>query len=118
MNDHEELVDTLARRIGARDDDCGGSTGDWHEHVERIRARSGATDEELARAVRDVVQGRAPDAKIDAGCVRRLAHYLFVETARVEPKALLAVPQLLGDAERGTVSLDGVLAFAAHVIGE
>lgn len=115
MTEPHELVDVLARRIAAREDDCGG--GDWHEHVQRMRTESGATDEELARAVRDVVQGRTPDAKIDERCVRRLAHYLFVEAGRADAQALVAVPRLLGEAERGAVSIDGVLAFAAGVIG-
>src|SRR5262249_25641542 len=111
MMEPEELVDVLARRIGAREDDCGAD--DWHDHVQRIRVESGATDEELARAVRDVVQGRTPDARIDERCVRRLAHYLFVEAGRADAQALVSVPRLLGEAERGEVSLDGVLAFAA-----
>jgi hypothetical protein len=116
MEEHGILVAALARRIGARADDCGAA--DWREHVERLRAESGASDEELARAVRDVVQGRTPDARWDEGCLRRLAHYLFVETARADVQALVAVPRLLGDAERGRVSFDGVLAFAEAILPE
>src|SRR5258708_28273609 len=95
MTEPSNLVDVLARRIGASDDACG--AGDWRDHVARLRAESGATDEELARAVRDVVQGRAPDARIDERCVRRLAHYLFVDPGRKDAQALVAVPRLLGE---------------------
>jgi len=109
------LIDDMLRRIGhSAEDDA--TAPSWRERLRDLRARSGAGDADIARAVRQLVQGRPTGEPLeDDPTVRALARLLFVETARVAPQALIAVPMLLDLVEVGRGTLDEALAYAESV---
>jgi len=110
------LIDDMLRRIGHSAEDDGVTSASWRERLRDLRARSGAGDADIARAVRQLVQGRPTgNALEDDPTLRALARMLFVETARVAPQALIALPMLLDLVEVGRGTLDEALAYAESV---
>ena len=81
------LIDELRRRIGRGTWEDGGSHAHWREALAALRREPGVTDADIARAVRQLVQGRAASGALEEhAAVRALAQRLFVETARVSPR--------------------------------
>ena len=52
------LIDELRRRIGRGTWENGGSRADWRESLAALRGEPGVTDADIARAERQLVQGR------------------------------------------------------------
>lgn len=114
-----ELIDDLCRRIGRAAESEGVAHGGWRERLAALRARSRASDLELARVLRRLAQGRLIGEPLeDDPAVRSLAHLLFVETARVAPRALIAVPILLDLVEVGRGTLEEALSYAESVTSD
>lgn len=110
------LIDDMRRRIGTTADADGAIHAHWRERLAAVRARSGASDADLARVVRRLAQGKPSGETLeDDPGVRSLAHLLFVETARVAPRALIAVPMLLDLVEVGRGTLEEALCYAESV---
>ncbi len=110
------LIDELRRRIGRGTWEDGAARADWRESLAALRDEPGVTDADIARAVRQLVQGRtASGALEEPAAVRALAQRLFVETARVSPRSLIAVPMLLDLVEAGRGTLEEALLYAESV---
>ena len=112
------LIDDMLRRIGYAGHHEEGPAAGWRERLASLRARSGAADAHIARVLRQLVQGRPSGDPLEGDpAVRALAHLLFVETARVAPQALIAIPMLLDLVEVGRGTLDEALVYAESVSG-
>jgi hypothetical protein len=110
------LIDDLRTRIDGADDDERVRFAGWRDRLAALRAESRATDAELARALRRLAQGRPTgDPLEEHPAVRMLAHLLFIEPARVAPRALIAVPILLDLVEAGRGTLEEALSYAESV---
>jgi hypothetical protein len=111
------LIDDLRRRIGAVPTLSRDAAG-WRAGVVALRARTGASEADVARAVRLVVQARSEREPLAGEPeVRALARLLFVDTAERRRHALVAVPMLLDLVEQGRGTLDEAVEYALGVVG-